>query len=463
MGWDSRQQSLALLLAGLATILLMPPSPTRPSVDGRSHPRDGERYLLLTSTSEGISGWSHTLLEALHLAKALDLVFVEPCVRGGRLVPCNPGRVTAGLPEAWAEGMDAAHDPLRVPAFAEDCTPTELSSNAAPPSNGWAHPLRLYLSLPSLRSIYPNIISFDDWAHAQLPADAPGATRAGTDIIGLGGGRYQTAAALCGSGTPTNDSCTAYAAQDGLRHAAFAPMPVVKDGTLFRSVKRPGPLEPRLLAFYKHVIASAPAHSRSLFIAGAWRGFAFPFGSFGPPDFNDIHLHAVAAWLGGGARPMLPLPRFTALQWRSETVPGGRIPDCAAQIERGMRKRWRSPDTPTLRVLLADIPAPNSPCAMWSVYRVANNSSSDPRKAAVSRLMAGVGGVPLRKYDAEVTRVDAGVLSVRDVLLAVEAESLLGCARGGGGCERCYRATSGFARWIRAMRKRRGKRSVNVF
>ena len=179
------------------------------------------------------------------------------------------------------------------------------------------------------------------------------------------------------------------------------------------------------------------------------------------------------AWLasldgGGAGRNQTSLFQYTALHWRSEQVPEVRFPACAAAIATEAGALLPPPGTPRgPSILLADIPSPGNNCSLWGVY--GENSGSTKRQAALKRLLsgAGMGGRPLHKYDADVVGVDAGVLSIRDLLLATHAQLLLGCGdelAGGVGkkqlgsakrghltretCGGCYRARSKFTAWM---------------
>ena len=456
-----------------------------------------------------MSVWLHSLMEALHLAKSLRLTLVEPCVRGGRIIPCTPGKVTSGIPDSWSPDLlvNSTHDPLRLPAYAEDCTPLDPNSGAAPLSGGWAHPLRLYVSLPALRAIYPHIISFDDWARLQLPADAAGATRNGSSIVGRGGGVFVSPLSLCIGGPPASCATNHLFKNAKIRHEAYATVPHSRHGTSYKK-RWPAPagrLNRGLRLAYEAVLRKGEtAGSRTLFLAGVGRGFAYRYGTFATPPFNPIHRIAVRAWLRSLNTPQPPkvtagnetvsparlptptrsfgasnassnvpskvasvdFPTYAALQWRSERIPGGKISRCANKIANEAANYWQATErrghAHHLRVLLADIPAPNSQCAMWSVYRV--KSSGNPRLGAVQQLMKGTASSgPLHKYDAHALGVDAGVLSIRDVLLAVHSDSLLGCTQGGrsrggrkggkrGSCADCFRASSNYFRWILELR-----------
>ena len=188
-----------------------------PAMAARPH------YLLLHSAAEGISKWHRTVTEVLHLAQRLGRVFVEPCVRAGRIVPCAPGLVTSvasGHADAaqhrrevealqrqdqqqWQQqpqqqqqqqqqqGQQGLYhkrndeELLNVGAFSEECSGApDLEA-----SHHRAFPLRLYLDMVALRARYRNIISFNEFTlravcgkahaspeevvHARAPPRAP--------------------------------------------------------------------------------------------------------------------------------------------------------------------------------------------------------------------------------------------------------------------------------------------------
>ena len=136
----------------------------------------GRRYIVLLSVREGMSAWSHAVLEVLSTAALLNRTLVLPCVAGGVIVPCVPGRVLPvpegmqALPLRRADEpplIDAYRDPLAVPAFGEMCGVKTATVRA---SGGRAYPLSLYLDVAALRRVYPALIDFDEWAACELGA-----------------------------------------------------------------------------------------------------------------------------------------------------------------------------------------------------------------------------------------------------------------------------------------------------
>ena len=70
----------------------------------------------------------------------------------------------------------------------------------------------------------------------------------------------------------------------------------------------------------------------------------------------------------------------------------------------------------------------------------------------------------LVKYDADHPRLDAGVLSIRDFLLATQAAWLVTCrGKSGGECRGCFRANSYFTKKIVDARRDAGRPSLTAW
>ena len=114
---------------------------------------------------------------------------------------------------------------------------------------------------------------------------------------------------------------------------------------------------------------------------------------------------------------------------------------------------------------MADFPSPGNPCGSWDFEPGAEGTVA--RQAASA---AAFPGWP--KYDAQHWRLDAGVVAVRDVILALQADALFtheGEGEGGGApaplswadiTAKCYFTTSNFVREIVTTRAVEGRVSV---
>jgi len=212
-----------------------------------------------------------------------------------------------------------------------------------------------------------------------------------------------------------------------------------------------------------------------MFFMNVWRGFWRPYGTFRrAPRFNPLHTAAVEGWLhrrldiplrkavGGELRQRSTL-RYIAFGWRSETVPAAELPNCALQLAKQtlpvLSAAYKA-GAPRA-VLVSDIPALSNPCRSWHVYKGTSNDES--RKSALGRLT----DIGLAKYDDEHGTIDAGVLAIRDWLLAVRAKRFVTChvgAPGRGGassaCRRCFRHTSKYVAQILAARNKASRVSL---
>jgi hypothetical protein len=442
----------------------------------------GERFLHLLTAREGMSAWMHTLQEAIAAANALGRTFVEPCVAGGLLLPCTPGRVLP-VPEGLADTdypTTADDDPLAVPAFSEHCGASG-GGDAAPlkplahdygvaanitPIDGRSYPLALYLDLRTVRPLARRWISFDDWARCSFMDPATG-----------------------------RDELTDLRRSRGLVHAELAYCVSAGDGPVALSGKQDpscssavGPYRFRRVWWPSNLAALRAAGNttrehmatgylpllradgrRDLFLFNAWRGFWARYGTLGGlrggPGFNPIHAAAVRAWLsarldvggalrqgatdaavgrktgGGGDDADAAWDAYAVFQWRSETVDRELVEPCAKTLSakaKAALARLRA----SLRVggvLTADLPSPNNPCASWHVYTGSARENGARRKA-----LASLGGAGLAKYDADHPGIDAGVLSIRDWILATGARWYVTChsTSDPAACKGCFRSNS---------------------
>jgi hypothetical protein len=156
----------------------------------------------------------------------------------------------------------------------------------------------------------------------------------------------------------------------------------------------------------------------------------------------------------------------------------------------GALLRWKPPSTAAKRagaaavhasaVILSDVPAPNNPCpgrpgsaAVGGAAAEGEGSDAGVRRAALAALVAKGG---LRMYDADHPGLDAGVLAIREWLLARDARHYVTChaaaaaaaaggARGTPGwldaeCRACARVSSPYVAAVLAVRAAQGRRSV---
>ena len=539
-------------------VVRVPRRPAGAPVPPTCLPPHTRGYVHLVTTREGMSAWTHILYEMLNLAKALNRTLVEPCVAGGELVPCVPGMVghvpesvkamkreaaaaatsaaggrqaaalagAAGsssnllgvlssgasgggvaLPPALPPPLTAFTDPLRVPAFLSHCGAAGKGSRLGiEPRRHRSYPLSLYVDLKSLRSVWPHIMPFDEWAARELCEC--------NDELVWDGKRVIAEVGYCVAWGPKASQIRTHCAPDQGRY-------------MFENVWAPRTVPPSMPQwvreqrfaghmFYYNAEVAADAR-RNVFFFNVWKGSFAPLGTYAKktPRFNDIHAAAVDAWvaerLGGPDAPS----SYAAFQWRSETVGEELLVPCAEKMARAaapvidaIRPRRAAgaaansvgdgvggedgaaadadasgasaPSAPLNAprppggVLVADIPSDGNPCKMWREYYGVNRGMDavsagagltltppggadangagaeiSPARRALRRLTAA----GLVKYDADHPGIDSGVLSIRDWLLASRARWYVTCMGDDAKCKGCFRKDSKFvARVVQARR-----------
>jgi hypothetical protein len=635
-----------------------PPAWLPPSQAHHRACRLENQYLHVVSSRGGFASLHAIVRDAMALAKALGRTFVEPCVRGGAIVPCWPGRV-ASLPASAADAVAAAAlggggvnitadlDPLAVPAFAEACAGGDgagaaAAAAAAPmpvkqllkqlasrvvkaaadagdgdaataaaaakksprpspspavevwrtPAQGRAYPLRLYFDVAALaRAHYPRVVSFDDWLACALKRKKRRPGLIDTYVSRKAVGRVAADRAYCvtergGPGRArVRDAC----------HRVVGPYTFssfwspADSGVAVPAGPDREPFSGHMWRLYRDVLKAD--RGANVYLTEVWAGTLMPRGGpagspagagqpppepapVGQPPFNDIHRHALRAWLkagepgGGDGRRYRPRPKppaaappakqrrptfrfddagpsnnkaagadgqlllpdlggsaFAAFHWATTGVPEWKLPACAQALARrtaaltGWRE-WVAPPPPPppkggkkklggtnatsplpsllppppfhpSAVLLADVAAPSNPCAAspgagGGAGTAALRRPSPVRRKALEALLQGGG---LRKYDADHPGLDAGVLAIREFLLARDARWYVTCHQppppssssavgavdallgGGGGtgdgsdaadfeCRACTRVDSPYVGALVSLRRARGKGAI---
>ena len=405
--------------------------------------RDPNGYVHLISAREGMSAWTHVIWEMLRFAKMLNRTFVEPCVAGGEIIPCTPGRVhmvpesvrKAGRPGA----ISAKKDPLRVKAFLGACG-TNGRGRGIEKRAGRSYPLRLYLDLRALRQYWKKIISFEEWAQLELCDCAE-------DELGWDGRHVSAELGYCVAWGPRAAQIrSSWCSPDqGPYRFASVWAPRIMPETMPHWVRN-GRFQGHMF-YYLPELKADPR--RNMFFWNVWRGSFEPLGSHKKaPKFNEIHQAAIDAWLKD--RLGLAASQYAAFQWRSEQVPEANIYPCSVELARISRPVIDAIRGPELNagVLIADMPSPNNPCMMWKEYHASNRNVSEHRRAV--KKLTSVGMV---KYDKDHPGLDAGVLSIRDWLLATQATYYVTCAGTNDKCKSCFRAESKFIHRIVEARR----------
>lgn len=130
------------------------------------------KYFLPLMIVEGFGAWSDAIWETMHLAKALDRVWVEPCVRNGCIEPCRCGAirdVEPWSPEAEAAAAAAGRDPGLLPYIPIGCK-LDLGRREVPNEDFKAesYPLSAYVDVDAMAQRFApgHVVRYADWCAA---------------------------------------------------------------------------------------------------------------------------------------------------------------------------------------------------------------------------------------------------------------------------------------------------------
>ena len=440
--------------------------------------------MLLGGCQEGMSGWLVALREAMALSAQLARTFVLPCVRGGRLVPCAPGEVLAVPPEDSANATldflgGAAEDAAAFPAFREDCT--GASRRSLPEGGGAAFPLHAYFSRAGIAAIVRSAeraarvsrgslvtVDFVDWARARGLGRAAEHGRIVAPMPALDFSKQ----GACffkedeGAGSP-------------FAHGVFD-FPRGKLCALALVGRRVRPhvrMAGAAVGVHKKLAAGAWAAAPDVFVASWMRSKTHRFSDVKPlPPVHPAHVAATARWLraalpggaaGGGSHGSWPAASYAVVQWRSETL-GVRFPACASHVVSALEQLVGRLSQGSRRVpvlLVTDLSAPANPCGPSFNYGGGSGAAEDHLGA-----FANVSHL-LLKYDAALAStgrppLDAGVMSLREFMLAAQAEHYATCngrfKRVGPLCSQCSWISEFISRVVVA-RTASGRKSLESF
>ena len=393
----------------------------------------GGRFLVVLSIVEGFGAWSDAVHETLALAKELNRTWVEPCVRNGCIEPCRCGAVRPVV--AWraaraASARAGGADPGALPRVDADCRLDDGNRRGtAVDFVGETYPLSAYIAvdarLRGLGAAAPAAVSYEAWCAAYAAEERPATEPAHRRWHAPHGYNFH----LQG--------------KDSDAPRAYGDFVFARSTSGRRAQSTPADALARLAA------DAAP----SLFLFSFYRGVFAEIFSYPAAPVARWHRAAAAAF----ARGPLAGPPYAAFHWRSEQAPASGFAACAATIaDIAAAALAPVPASRPLAAIVADMPAPANPSRMWAEYR---DDGADLQRAAMAHLL----GRGFAKYDAALlaasngTLVDAGVLSLRDFLIAVGADWYVTCqGRHNEDCRACFRAGSNIVQRIRLARNARG-------
>lgn len=414
------------------------------------------RFLILVDASEGIAGWINCLREASTAARALNRTLVEPCVQDGHLTACVYGRVVS-VPD----GHDAADvslassgvDLLAIQRSADSCqgpaTRHMLRKNSL-------LPLRAYFDWHDLLTnwVLSPMIRYHDWEALRV---APAGTSAAS--ARAAGKLWVREDGIIVAGThiafANNEPCNP-APGIPFRYMSF----YFEGRSCSNTSLKNGGLNSNVVEFLSEPQFAA---ARDAFL-GHWartpRNSLELVNENRMPKFNPLHYIAVRRWVATAVRQGSPDQRYAVVQWRSAHVKADSMSYCSSAIINTTASMFPGPlinplagtpvstFRPTRFVLVADVPSPSNICGIWDHGDLAGRPIVD------DFFNAG-----FMKYDEAHFTLDGGILSIRDMILGMEAEWYLTCSfqRIPDGpppnellCSRCYWHSSYIVQVVRA-------------
>jgi hypothetical protein len=385
------------------------------------------RYLLLMQATEGMAGWMHSLREASAIAAASGRVLVEPCVRDGHFLPCRVGavpRVPDGTLAPDLSVAEAGVDAIGVPASRIRCNLPDV------PETSLSLPLSAYFDWESLQrdwSLAP-MVRYHEWAEEALgTADTPGRIKFDETM-----GKFVVSAPLI-AGKPDANGCkngtqtgSPYVGSTGDFFFATISCSRLKGWERHEDIARML-LHDTRLADTPDVFATewtrTPSSDLETTLSPRW------------PQFNKLHYVAVRRWVANELRLQARDKRYAVFQWRSVLSGTKNMGECLNVFLNATSSlpallspsnNSASPSAllkPLRAVLVSDLPSPGSPCRIWD-----HAAGDTVRDSAVSSFNA----LGLAKYDAfgPASRLDGGMLAIRDMILGIEAEWYFTCSRG---------------------------------
>ena len=396
--------------------------------------RMGDRYFVTLNVPEGFGAWTDAVQETLDMAALLNRTWVEPCVRNGCIEPCRCGAVRPSVrwsPARAAAAAAGGADPGALPRVDVGCRLDEGRRETPLDFVEPAYALSAYVDVGALlanrraRGVpTPNAIAYADWcaayaAEAQLERD-------------LAAARWRVPHGW-------NAHMQAAEAHDSASRAygdfVFARTTPARYGTDRASL----PPEARLAAL-------AGDSDPALIVFGMFRGFSSGLYTQPPLPVSRWHSDAAAAFV----REELGGPPYAAFHWRSEHADPALFASCAETLADIAEAALPPPrDAGRGRaVLLADMPAPANAHRMWNDYK---DKGIDRMRGAMGAMLAR----GFAKIDAYMLSLrpaadfDAGIFSIRDYALAVDADWYVTCQGNfQRDCHSCFRSGSNLVKRI---------------
>ena len=357
------------------------------------------RFLVIHSAGDGITRWRISLAETISFAVSKGLILVEPCVRNGRVQPCD------------SEELARTERELQLASSA---------GARALGRRGMLRTLSAYKDTAKVRQMFP------ESPHLLMPfvefvRDWDGAALLNRSRL------------VCAAFMNTGGCNSTYQTQVWSGHIVGNSKTARRAGPLFARVRGQPVLHLYYLkyGFFAHNMSS---------LSRAYAGL----NTFAPA------LHAVAETL---PEALGLAEGYFAYHWRSEKICHD-YDGCSAkllaaktqvELQHGIAPGRRS-------LLISDIAATND--SLWGGMSAGGHLHSRPLREASTRALNRLLAANMTKLDSlpSMAGADPGAISVLDLLLGQRAGHLLTCASKHAKCaEKCAWPGNyaNFMRWVR--------------
>ena len=405
------------------------------------------KFITLVNAAEGIAGWINCVREASLAAAQLNRTLVEPCVSEGHLLSCRYGKVLRVPDGASITDLELANngaDLLAVSRSPEGCGVSPRGFVRDPKI---VLPLSAYFDWNDLLANWSKspMIRYHEWEALRVappgstPMEALAAGKLWVDVAD--GFRIVSATPiLMANGKQHNLRC-------GQHH--------LNTSIPWGWYRFPGHTCPARGGLYNEVnitgLAPPFADATDIFL-GHWTrtpGNFLEKERSTLPRFNQLHYIAARLWVKNVLRRGSPDTRYAVVQWRSVARDAAALEWCSGRILNISSALQRS-DNGTGNalldrlVLVADLPAPSNPCAVW------DHGAKDSFRRELAQRFITAG---FAKYDEEHYYLEAGILSIRDMIIAAEANWYVSCSFmssvSSPMCSKCFWYSSYIAQVVR--------------
>ena len=359
------------------------------------------RFLVVASAGDGITRWRVALAEAMSFALSNKLIMVEPCVRNGRIVPCDEEELK------------------RSDRFSREA-PTEMARALG--QRGSLRPLSAYKDTALMRRTFPEA------PHLMLPY---------LDFIRDwdGASLLDRSRLVCAAYMSTGGCNRTYQDKVWSGHVVGNSKPQRKAASLLERVRG----QPVLQLHYLRYRFFSRNQSIIERVFSSFSKFA---------DNLEKLVDTLPKALGLA-------PGYFAYHWRSEKICHD-YTACSRQLLstklRIEQKHASWPGAGARALLISDIPATEQP--LWGGMSVGARLRAPQRKREAAEALKRLLAANMTKLDLlpGMSDCDSGALSVLDLLLGVRSGYLVTCSSKNAPCAQKCAWSGGYAglmEWFR--------------